>query len=158
MPRISTLGHVITRSLVMFADTPDEAIHLLYRPGAFNSNAMEEWNAIAAQANAATTEGEQEHAALDFGALFCRIIHSWDLTEDDGATLFPLTPERIVAEFERQPIVWPAFLQSTIQAIAEDMKAGNANGTASPAPSDATSSKADSSTSSPARSSRKRSA
>jgi hypothetical protein len=139
MPTLSALAAVLTKRVTLFADTP-EALSVTYYPGAFNSAAMESWNAIAERANAAVTDDEQEAAALAFGGLIARLIAGWDLTEADGVTPFPLTAERIVAEFLAQPLVWPAFLQTVMQAIAEDMSAGKATGTPSSANSAPTSS------------------
>lgn len=31
-----------------------------------------------------------------FNVTFCSIIESWDITEDDGKTMFPVVPDRVV--------------------------------------------------------------
>lgn len=32
----------------------------------------------------------------NFNATLCEVLESWDITEDDGKTMFPITPERVV--------------------------------------------------------------
>lgn len=129
MPTLAQLSTVLTKRLTLFAETPDEAAHITYRPGAFHSGTMDEWNALSEQLNAATTDADA-HAALEgFGGLLCRIIAEWDLLEADGVTVMPLTAARLAEALVASPLLFVPFMQTLVQAIAEDMTAGKASGT-----------------------------
>lgn len=63
--------------------------------------------------------------------LLCRVLIAWDLTDDDGVTMFPITPDRL----SDLPL---AFRQACLNALFQAGQMGEANGTRSPAPSRAT--------------------
>lgn len=73
------------------------------------------------------------HSSAVVNALLARFIVKWDLTDDDGVTMFPLTPERL----GELPF---AFRQQCVSALYGENRMGEANGTLSRKPSPATTS------------------
>jgi len=65
--------------------------------------------------------------------LLARFLVKWDVLDDDGVTMFPLTPERL------SELPFP-FRQQCVQALYGEGRMGEANGTLSKKPSRATTS------------------
>lgn len=139
------------------------AVHIEYTFGGLNSDVLERWNGLIGQLNAAESEDEQRAALLAAMEPVCALLAVWDYCEEpetpDGPVgpMVPITPARLVEEFLRLPLFFPAFLQTVLIKIVEDATQGKVSGTALLAPSVATSSRAAKSMSSTVKRSPKRS-
>ncbi len=116
MPRLGQIVEATKRLVVTFGDVE---LKLQYRPSAVTPRLQK---AIAQ----AQIEGDLDALVLD---PICRLIASWDLTDDDGS-LIPIEPEALSD-------LPAAILKDLMTAIGEDMavdptRSGASSSTSSP--------------------------
>lgn len=130
-----TLAQLVTDEATATLGEGDAALHIDYRPRRAATPAMMRLVRDLQRMN----RGELDTDALidTFERLkqfLCDVIVRWDLLEDDGATVVPLTSERL----ERIDIVTQTAVLMTVMEAAQ-ASLGESNGMRSPRPTAATS-------------------
>jgi hypothetical protein len=104
------LSHITANRSTVHVPIGDEKLQVDYRPAVFTPAMEDQLRDLQA--------GEGGRVGRRFCELLCQVVSGWDLEEDDGAPV-PATPDRMVS-------LPSQFLSKVLQAIAEDMTAGEA--------------------------------
>ena len=85
-----TIGQMVANSATTEVSFNGLVVKVDYFPGKVTERTIQEIRVLSQ-----STADDIESRFSQLNMLLCGLIKSWDLTEDDGETMFPLDPERM---------------------------------------------------------------